>query len=404
MKRLRWFIVIVLIFALFLAFKSARTRTSRHFLDEAGAGDRKAIGRAALLAPRTFRAQYEVGDVALELQEWRLAVSAYTRARQLGMGDVDLHRKRSRARYNSGDALGALIDMIFVTHNRPSEARAWASEAVLRVDLELYDSALLSVNRALALEPGNASYLALRGEIESQLGLHLEALSDMESAFAANGQDDVIGFDTVTDPGTYRYVTHDMLAEEAFRAGDFKRAGGLILDRINAWKAGRPYTSFSGYPNDLILYAECLRRLGSTAEALGKVDEVIQSMVPLYDIADRERYSLAPPGNPPRPEGEPGSTTGLEVSLGRNDIAYLLTSAYMERSLLLLSLGRPVEARAELDNVNRYFPGGIDVERTWRALQAGNEEPEFMDPGTLCVPWAASPPPMSAPSTVPSTY
>lgn len=146
-----------------------------------------ACARALLLDPTHPAALRLHAEALLELGHFTEAVAAFDRYLTVGRADVELYRRRARARASIGDLAGVIDDYTLALALRRDPAllaaRGWAHLVHQTPRMALRD-----FEAALRLRPGDADALVGRGTARFELGETRLAVADVEKALAARPQ------------------------------------------------------------------------------------------------------------------------------------------------------------------------------------------------------------------------
>ena len=124
------------------------------------------------------------GQSSLDRADFRAALESFSRAIEL-RPDVEGYRARARAYNSLGQRSDALNDLDRAVRLNPREAGLYAERAELLFRQHAYDLAVADCGKLLALDPGNAAVLALRGDCFAAQGSTGAALADYAKAFDA---------------------------------------------------------------------------------------------------------------------------------------------------------------------------------------------------------------------------
>ncbi|WP_051853339.1 tetratricopeptide repeat protein [Streptomyces sp. NRRL S-146] len=228
------------------------------------------------------------------------------------------------------------------------------------LDLGDHDGAVADLDRAVALEPDNAWYVALRGEHHRIAGRDAEAIRDLTEAVRL---DPALGFAWAS-----RGATHERAGDPDAALTDLGRALDLDPDyawayarRARVWRAlGDPRRQLADLDRALALnpdwpWARCergdaLRAAGRDEEAVADLD-VALSLDPVYTSAYASRgESLARLGR--HAEALADLNRAVEMRPG-------YVWALCRRALLHAAMGRPEEARADVERVRELDPAAV---------------------------------------------
>ncbi|MFI8168031.1 tetratricopeptide repeat protein [Streptomyces sp. NPDC085931] len=206
----------------------------------------------------------------------------------------------------------------------PARARAHRNRAVLHGQRGDLDAAIADLDRAVALEPGNAWFVALRGEHHRLARHDAEALRDLTEAIRLDPANEF--------PWASRGATHERAGDPEAALADLNQA--LDLEPDYAWALARR--------------ARVWRALGDSERQLADLDQAV-SLTPDWPWAHCER------GDALRAAGrDEEAIAALDIALSL-DPGY--ASAYASRGASLARLGRHAEALADLDRAVELRPG-----------------------------------------------
>lgn len=389
MRRLwKWMVLVVIFIALYLAFEGSRVGESEYWLEQ---GD---FARAASAAPMTYEAQMKIARAA----GGDFARAAYSRV--LEIEPESLSARLGRARGAPRQYQVANADLDYLVRKRPTDARAWAARAQYRAEALDLRGALSDVEKALALDPGNEEYSALKGLIETGQENPDAAFIDMLTFVTKRPEQDApkLPLHRMSDfPSVYLSV--------ALQAEEFQAAKEYIEDGLAKWRAGGAYRGGSSLLG-LITLAECERRLGDEDTALRLVDQITAG---LESLASSGGYLAAPSTLPdlvPVDTSTPHtrSQPNFDIVVSSPDSAdILLRVAHFEKALILETLGLKSQAQAEL--IEAYERGSAEwINSIWREITRGafsdsppigwylpGYTPESTMPGSVPMPPGTSP-------------
>lgn len=97
-----------------------------------------------------------------------------------------LYKQQGEAKYDDGDAKGAIDDFNQVIELTPDDAEIYKLRAKSKVKLEDYQAAIEDYNQAIQLNPDDASAYKERAEAKRKLGHHPSAIDDYNQATQLN--------------------------------------------------------------------------------------------------------------------------------------------------------------------------------------------------------------------------
>lgn len=310
---------------------SGRVEYKRHLRDfEGGLADAE---KAVSLDPKSAPAWVLKSECLRSLGRWDEAVAAADRGAALDPGWNWAKIVRAKARRQKGDLDGALADTREAEKGgTDAYARGWRAE-ILRKAGRL-DEALADLTVATGLQPTNAWFLALRGQLKVELGRTAEGWADLAQAMRLD---------------THCSCEHDFLGAE----GPAVRADAALC-WVLAWRGG------------------VRRKEGRLAEARADLDRALAAAPDCFWILGWHGELLAELGEEERGLAELARALEAHPKWGQ---------ALVWEGRILLKLGRLPQARKSFDKALALDPAdvwaligrGVCLERSGDAAGAARD-------------------------------
>ena len=114
------------------------------------------------------------------------STESFTQWRKQKPIQAHLYTEQGKAKYDDGDAKGAINDFNQVIELTPDDAEIYKLRAKSKVKLEDYQAAIDDYNQAIKLNPEDASAYKERAEAKRKLGHHPSAIDDYNQATQLN--------------------------------------------------------------------------------------------------------------------------------------------------------------------------------------------------------------------------
>jgi tetratricopeptide (TPR) repeat protein len=114
----------------------------------------------------------------IELKLLELAEADYTQAIEVSCNCAEAYNSRAKIRYQRGDIRAAIEDVVYAAKisNNP---QLYLTLGLLQYECEEYRNAMLSLNRAIRLEPQNIPSYYYRMSAQIKLGDYQSAYADL---------------------------------------------------------------------------------------------------------------------------------------------------------------------------------------------------------------------------------
>jgi tetratricopeptide (TPR) repeat protein len=273
--------------------------------------------------------------------------------------DLKLVAMRAKLLTELGDFKSALLAYQWLTAaHYGNQASNLADKAKVEIMLADAKTALVDLNNALKLEPGNTSFYARRAQAHTNLGDYASAIEDWNTVLKAHPQDAI----AYAGRARCKYQTGQELADlaKSLTAKDNAQGKALLAMAIGKYQQALDdlnylITRAPGKPDLRLLRAQCYENLGDYSAAYHDYSFLIGSTPkPSSDLylkrakaaAQERKYNVA--------------KTDLGCAIALDDKAF---DAYMLRGDLSLLQNRRQDALLDYNRALTLAPGNLSVKQ-----------------------------------------
>lgn len=180
-----------------------------------------------MLNPKNGQAHYDMGNVALKLNDTKRAILAFNEFLKINPQDASGHLAKGDALLLDNNLKAALLEYDIAINMQPNNSNFYVKRANAKLILKDCDGAFRDYEKAIQENPNNAYAYLSRGDAKQLCNNNLEALQDYNQALKINSND----ANAYYQRGNLRHNLNDILGAIA----DYDEAIGRKASHIDAY-------------------------------------------------------------------------------------------------------------------------------------------------------------------------